>query len=69
MGVSWYVEDRTAIELSATHAQQWTRGDEPPTPGSFHLFYRTFTVTLAATYRFAGWIATPGFFTGVPAVR
>ena len=69
MSVSWYVEDRTAIELSASHDQQWRRGDTAaPTATRSHLDTQTFTVTLGVTYRFAGWIATPGFFMGGPTV-
>jgi len=74
MGVSWYFEDRTAIELSASHAQQWRRGvagDPAPSPDS-HFYSRRFAASLGVTYRFAGWIATPGFFpaaTALPPVR
>ena len=61
--VSWYVEDRTAIELSASENQDWLRGtaDAPSVRGTHH-FFRGLDASLAVTYRFSGWIATPGFF-------
>ena len=60
--VRWYFEDRAAIELSAMEQQGWRRGD-----ASSHLFHRGLGVSLGVTYRFAGWIETPGFFAGATA--
>ena len=56
LGVSWYLEDRTAITLSARETQQWSRQD-PATH-----FTRSLSASLGLTYRFSGWFATPGFF-------
>jgi hypothetical protein len=57
--VSWYVEDHTAIELAASENQNWRRGEvDIPT----HQFNRGLGASLGVTYRFSGWIATPGFF-------
>jgi hypothetical protein len=59
--VNWYVEDHTAIVLSASENQFWRRGDadslSPP-----HFFVRALDVSLGLTYRFSGWFAAPGFF-------
>ena len=37
MGLSWYLEDRTAIEVAAAQRQDWRRGDPDVTIGQ-HLF-------------------------------
>jgi hypothetical protein len=58
--VSWYVEDHTAIEFSAAENQFWVRGEDDLS--SQHLFTRGLGASIGVTYRFSGWIATPGFF-------
>ncbi len=54
--MSWYVEDRTTIGLAATEDQAWLRSENGTS------FIRDLGATLDVTYRFSGWIATPGFF-------
>jgi hypothetical protein len=54
--VSWYVEDHTAISLSALQFQDWARSDAGTQ------FARGLSGSLGLTYRFSGWFATPGFF-------
>ena len=60
----YYLEDRVAIELTASQEQNWNRGqvDAPPPSPEAHHFDRTLSATLGLTYRFAGWFQMPAFF-------
>jgi hypothetical protein len=60
--VSYYLEDRAAIEFAVAQDQRWRRGDDLASGGPPHLFNRNTSVTLGVTYRFAGWFAAPGYF-------
>jgi hypothetical protein len=60
--VSYYLEDRAAIEFAVTQEQRWVRGDDSGSFSRQHSFSRNTSITLGLTYRFAGWFAAPGYF-------